>query len=410
MTRPHVVVINRWIGSSGEYHRYIDHEQVRVTYVTTQEGAQWLASQVEMASCLIQVCDLARSDAVADAIRHAAEVEGNVNAILALSEVDLLVAAAMRDRFGVPGMGLEKMVGLRDKLTMKQRVSSFGIGTPAYACCHDPHALEMLLDRVGFPVVLKPTRSFGSIGVTVASDRPSLEGFLMRVDRSTYECEEFVAAPLFHLDGLVRDGRLAFFVASRYINTPYAYACGSPLGAVAVDDALCHASLHNFAERVIQALELEASAFHLEVFVPNASEPIFLEIGARVGGGPICRLFRDVYGVDLLREHARVQLGRAPELPPGEVRSVAGYLCVPEPADTPCRVVGVRRVSPPVPTMYAEYAPATGDLLDGTNNYLNICAEFLFSGSSTAAVEKDIRTTMSEFELSCEPVAADPRA
>ena len=43
----------------------------------------------------------------------------------------------------------------------------------------------------------------------------------------------------------------------------------------------------------------ETGVFHLE-FILHDNEPVFLEVGARQGGGEIVPMLKQIYGVDLV--------------------------------------------------------------------------------------------------------------
>jgi hypothetical protein len=184
------------------------------------------------------------------------------------------------------------------------------------------------------------------------------------------------------------------------------FAGGTYLGSAEVDDPSLLAAVEGFTAAVGAAFSDRPWVFHLELFAgvgPDGRPAIsFLEVAGRVGGAEIPFLWREVYGVDLMAAAVDVQLGRDPVLPEPKRGTVGGYLLVPTPVDTPCRVVTAGWASPPNPTRpYAEIVPAAGTVIPRVGGYEHVGARFRFRGSSSGQVEAAIRASADDFRLSC---------
>jgi hypothetical protein len=133
---------------------------------------------------------------------------------------------------------------------------------------------------------------------------------------------------------------------------------------------------------------------------------VFLEIGARVGGGEIPFLTKDLFGVDLVREWVKLELGES-GAPYGEGEQVVGgFLMMPEPRSVPCRVIRCSSLVGRVPGLYKEILPSPGQILDGHGGYEHISGRFLFRGRRSSEVEDAVRQASRCFRIDCEPLGA----
>ncbi|HEV2374545.1 MAG TPA: ATP-grasp domain-containing protein [Streptosporangiaceae bacterium] len=371
-----------------------------MTYLTDAIGAR-VIERYQKSANIVVVDDPADTDG--EVCRGAAELfrrHGGADVVFAASEYDLLTAARIRDKFGIAGMSESHTLYFRDKVHMKQRLCEAGIETPRFAECSSPAVVAEMMGEVGGPVVLKPRRGMGSRGIHIIADEAELARAWPLIDPPTYECEEFVPGPIYHIDGLVHAGRLVFGTASKYVNTCLQAQGGMHLGSFVVDDEILSRTLKTFAVKTTTALELDKSAFHLEVILRNGQTPVFLEIGARIGGGQIRAMTKDVYGVDLLREWVNLQLGEKTELRVND-HSVGGWLVAPAPGTPPYRVLDAEHLSDHVPCLYHEELPEPGELYDAarlrTDRWPG--GRFRYAGPSSALVEHAITETIQRYRV-----------
>lgn len=395
-TRPHVLVLNRWYDDRVCYPQYLDHQHRTVSYIAAPGSERHLRAALRDVPATMLVTDLADRDAVYESVDLIERSTGRITGVVALSEYDLVTAAYVRERIGVPGTSSRVAVRTRDKVEMKRIVSEAGVPVPRYVRADDDRALRSLVADLGFPLVVKPRLEAGSDGVEVVATAVDLERVLSARDAAMHECEEYLDGRMFHADGLVADGEIRFLEVFQYVNHPILYfqrRIGS--GAVAVDDARLVSLARSMAHRIVAALGIENDAFHLEFFVLDSGDFRFLEIGARIGGGPIRQLLMDVHGLDIARQHVRLQLGDDLEIAShAGARSIGGYLMIPEPTSVPFRVTGVRTPRAHLETLYHEMMPEVGTVLNGTAHDLNLCGLFLYRGNTTADVLRDVGATL----------------
>jgi hypothetical protein len=401
----HVLIVSLHRGRVMHFARHLDHEAHAVSYVTDPVGAETLLAHGNKIAGLIVVEDTASSESVLQAAGAIFRRHGPADIVFAPSEYDLLIAARVRDRFGIPGMTEFQTLLVRDKVHMKERLERAGIPTPRFSDCFSRDQVMRFAGEVGYPVVLKPRRGAGSKGIGIIRSEAALARAWETIDPQSYECEEFVSGPVLHVDGLVHRGRLLFSMVSRYVNTCLEAAQGLPLGSVVVDDRDARDRLSDFAGESIRALDLNNGAFHLEVILRGGADPVFLEVGARIGGGEIKPMVENVYGVDLLREWLNCELDMVEEIPVS-FSPVGGWLVVPPPCSPPYEIVRAGSLLGRIPCLRWEALPHVGETHD--RRYLQHDrwpgGRFQYAGSTSQEVELAIRETMDRYDLVVRPV------
>lgn len=196
--------------------------------------------------------------------------------------------------------------------------------------------------------------------------------------------------------------------ASRYINTCYDFAHGKPLGSVLLDPSDLNISLQVFARDCLSALSLDNGAFHLEV-IQGKEGLYFLEVGARVGGGEIPFIIRDLYGIDLYDAWIGLHFDRIPKVVGGSSTHPisGGFLLLPEPVGM--RVVHIDNPVGKIDGLYASVLPEVGHIFDGHGGYELILGRFRFKAPSEYDVEQAINETLRRYEVRLEKAGSVPQ-
>ncbi|KDN83876.1 ATP-grasp domain-containing protein [Kitasatospora cheerisanensis] len=241
-----------------------------------------------------------------------------VTHVIACQERDLERAAELREVLGLPGQRMDTVLPYRDKAVMKRLARAAGLAVAPYTEARCATDLLAFAERHGFPLVLKPKDSAGSVGLHILDSRAELDAYLADgydlygPNLPNVLAEAFVPGKMCHVDGLVVDGRTVFAWPSQY---QYALASfqtdtGGRLDlTLDVDDPLT-GRLLEFTERTLAALGgPESFAFHLEVFHTPDDELVLCEIACRTGGAAIRDIVRLMFGVDPSEAWVRAQLG-----------------------------------------------------------------------------------------------------
>ncbi|MGW0854318.1 ATP-grasp domain-containing protein [Streptomyces sp. NPDC002690] len=393
----HILIINRYSDDFADYAKYLDHRLHAVSYVTVAGHAPMIP---ETSGHTEIVADVSDTDSVVVAAGLCHRAAGRFDAVLAMSEFDLLTAAQVREKFGCAGMDTTATLLFRDKARMKAALAGSGVGSPRFATVDSLAEVAAFAAGLAGPVVVKPRSGAASTGCHVIAEGADVAAVLGGLDLTDYEAEEYLEGPIWHIDGLRHQGKDTFTLASRYLNTCLGFTKGQWLGSV-VQEGPAAERARAVAARALDALRLTDGPYHLEL-IEHRDGFVFLEVGARVGGGEIPFTVRDVYGVDLFAEWVRIVLGESPSTVPAVRGGHAGFLMFPEPVGH--RLVARTSMLGEVPHLYAEQLPEPGRVFTGDGGYEEILGRFRYRGPSPEAVEQAIVRTASEYTYELEAV------
>ncbi|QQE79730.1 acetyl-CoA carboxylase biotin carboxylase subunit family protein [Alicyclobacillus sp. SO9] len=235
----------------------------------------------------------------------------DVRAIIASGEFDLLRAAKLRDMLNISGQNWESALAFRDKTVMKHLTMKAGIKVPQFERINDAFDISSFISENGYPVVIKPISGAGSLDTKIINNRIDLENMLSSAIKTPMEIEEFIEGDMYHVDGIVMDGRVTFAYPSKYINGCLAHQKNLYLGSYMLDATNpLFESLLGFVEQVVFALPTpQYTIFHAEVFHTPNNEFVLCEIASRVGGGLIEESFLHAFGINLQKTMAEFQCG-----------------------------------------------------------------------------------------------------
>jgi biotin carboxylase len=253
-------------------------------------------------------------------ILDAGDVIGRVHAWLRGREVDRVLAnwevlvetaAALRERFGVPGMSVDAVRGFRDKQVMKERVRAAGLRTPRAERVRTLAEARAAAERIGYPLILKPIAGAGSADTHRVDAADDLEAVLRRMLHvSEASCEEYVDGEEFTFDTVCIAGRPAFMNVAQYLPKPLIARSEEWISPVIVtvrdleQDKLAGGIA--LGKQVLAALGMGDGFTHMEWFRKPDGEAVFGEIGCRPGGAHLVDQMNYTCDIDLFREWARV--------------------------------------------------------------------------------------------------------
>jgi hypothetical protein len=257
-----------------------------------------------------------------------------VTRVVSSNEFDLIRAARLRERLGLPGQSVAGALAYRDKLIMRRAAVAAGISCPRFADLTGPDAAWKFADRNGYPVVLKPRRGAGTEGITVVWSRqqlgPAVAAALAAPGGALIE--EHVDAPMCHVDGLAAGHEVIHCWPSRYSSGGLeAVQRLLPRTGVMLDRDDPHRPLlQDFAARIIKGFGGGGSfAFHIELWVRPGDVPVLCEATSRGAVVPVVAAYEHAFGVNLFQESFLAQAGLPLNLTaqPAAPRRYAGWAC-----------------------------------------------------------------------------------
>lgn len=208
-----------------------------------------------------------------------------------LWEPGVVLAARMREAFGVPGLNVDQARAFRDKELMKSRLDAAGIRTPHHYRASTGNEVRTAAEKIGFPAIIKPIDGAGSADTYVIRSEDELVAALAAVRHvPEVSVEEFIEGEEFTYDAILANGDTLFENVAWYRPKPLVARQNPWISP----QAICLADLRQddiapgveLGRKALRALGLQSGMAHMEWFrSAKTGEAIFGEVGARAPGG-----------------------------------------------------------------------------------------------------------------------------
>ena len=253
-----------------------------------------------------------------DAVLAAAR-ELQVDGVMSFAcDPGVVTAAYVAEKMGLPSCGsYESVCILQNKGLFRQFLTEHGFTVPAakgYTRIEDA-----LNDTALFhwPVIVKPTDSAGSKGVTRVDDPAALEESI-RYALSFSHCDEFIIEDFIEKKGFSSDtdcfsvdGKLQFvsFSSQRFDEsaenpyTPSAYSWPASISPAHQQE------LTGELQRLLTLLHMGTSIYNVETREGTDGRAYIMEVSPRGGGNRLAEMLRYATGVDLVTNAVRAAVG-----------------------------------------------------------------------------------------------------
>jgi hypothetical protein len=206
-----------------------------------------------------------------------------------LWEPGIMLAAELRQHFGVDGLTIEQANRFRDKEAMKLALDEAGIRTPRHRATDSIAGCWEAAEEFGFPLILKPIAGAGSADTYRIESRDDLRAVLPRLQHvPTISVEEFIDGEEYTFDTITIDGKIAYYNVAWYRPRPLIARSNEWISPQVIalrdldDPQLADGIRMGFD--VIKALEFGSGFTHMEWYRKADGEVVFGEIGARPPG------------------------------------------------------------------------------------------------------------------------------
>lgn len=327
----------------------------------------------------------------------AVDRERRLSGVLPGFEFYVPAAARVADRLGLPGLPVASVAAVRDKALMRRRVEAAGLRVPRYASVGSAAELDAAAALVGYPCVLKPTDSAGSIHVSRADTPSALHAAyrdltgdqrldLGRALGGRVLLEEYLDGPEVSVEGYVAAGRVTVVAVTRKFLGPEPYFV--ELGHLVQADLapVERRAVEEYVAAVVAALDVTVGPFHCELRLPGG-EPVLIELGARLGGDRIPDLVEIATGVPLAHLAVAAHTGLDPrDVPPGAPRAkYAGIHFLTAPGPGSYRTVhGLARLRARPEVLEAEVTAVPGQPVPPAQDFRGRVGHVLYSTDSYA--------------------------
>lgn len=272
-----------------------------------------------------------------DAIYGIAVNEGVSGVLAYASDPAALPAAIVASRLGLPtnNPGSVEILGL--KHLWRKFLQDNGFACPKVLPFHSGMQPAQLKEAIkhkelAFPVVVKPTDSSGSKGVTVLDDMDGLEEAVAWADSYSRNkillVEEYVwrgYPSIIGGDIFIWDGKIVFYGEMECLRD----TLRSPLIPIGKKTLMLSDTqrkcIRSELQRVVAALDIRFGEMNIEIVLDKDNNVHFLELGPRAGGNMIPVQLGDAFGIDMVKANVRAAMGEAPDFIGTEVTAHPGF-------------------------------------------------------------------------------------
>lgn len=265
----------------------------------------------------VQVANLWDEEGVARTLREALRGR-RLDRVECLWEPGIMLAARLREVFGVPGLTRPAAALYRDKERMKRALDDAGIRTPRHRSAGTAAACWEAAEAIGYPLIVKPIAGAGSADTYRVTDAAELRAVLPRLRHVTeVSVEEFVDGEEYTFDTVTAGGRIAYFNIAWYRPRPLVARSNEWISpqVIALRD-VGRAELAGGIEMgraVIEALGFDTGFTHMEWYRKPDGEAVFGEIGARPPGAHHVDQMNYACDFDVFHQWGRAVTGAAVE-------------------------------------------------------------------------------------------------
>lgn len=271
-----------------EFTRGLAEAGARVTGAGDQPAAALPALARRCLSDYVELRSLWDADSVAeDLSAYLGDTE--IDRIECLWEPGVMIAAELRERFGITGQRPAEATLYRDKEAMKRALGAAGIRTPRHVAADSVAACWRAAEMIGFPLILKPVDGAGSADTYRVEDADDLRSVLPRLRHvPVVSVEEFIDGEEYTFDAITIDGKIAYYNVAWYRPRPLIarrneWISPQVIALRDVDDPGLSGGVQMGFD-VLDALGFGTGFTHMEWYRRRDGEVVFGEIGARPPG------------------------------------------------------------------------------------------------------------------------------
>ena len=255
-----------------------------------------------------------------------AALERKIDGIMSFGvDPGVISAAYVQDRMGLPSFGPYRSVEiLQNKDKFRTFLKENGFNVPFFKSFHTPDDVLREQSSLAYPLIVKPTDSAGSKGVSRVNDQaqlmPAVELALKYSHSGHIIIEEFIEKKGCSSDSdcFSIDGSLVFvsYSAQRFdaeASNPYTPAAYTWPSTFTVAEKDC---LTSEIQRLISLLGMKTAVYNIETRIGTNGKPYIMELTPRGGGNRLSELLRYATGVDMITAVTRAVVGDTP----GEIK------------------------------------------------------------------------------------------
>lgn len=211
------------------------------------------------------------------------------------SDLAAITVNFVAEHLGLVGNGMESAEIATNKYLMRKAFAKNADPSPKYLCSDE--LTEEAIDKMTFPLIVKPVDRSGSRGITKILCKEELQNAIHAAEEVSFQkkamIEEFVEGQEYSVEYISYKGKHTFLAMTKKYTTgaPHFIETGHMQPAPVSDEIL--EKVKKIVEHALRTLKIQYGASHSEVKIDENGEIKIIEIGGRMGG--------DCIGSDLVK-------------------------------------------------------------------------------------------------------------
>lgn len=234
----------------------------------------------------------------------------------------VVTAAYVAEKIGLPSSGpYESVEILQNKGKFRKFLTENNFNVPVAKQYTDIETAVNDTEMFNWPVIVKPTDSAGSKGVTKVEEKDKLKdaiNYALKFSHSNeFIIEDFLekVGDSSDCDSFSIDGKLKFvsFSAQKFDEncenpyTPAAFTWPASISKIHQEE------LTNEIQRLLTLLNMKSSIYNIETRECTNGKAYIMECSPRGGGNRLAEMVRYMTGVDMITNIVKVALGMEPD-------------------------------------------------------------------------------------------------
>lgn len=251
-------------------------------------------------------------DPVQAALQTLQRNDVSFDAVTSYAEAYIFVAGSVAAALSLERNPVSAYLTARDKRLSRTAMEKAMLPVPVHATICTNGDIDVAVQKMRFPAVLKPQNGLDSLGVIRCENADDVrkayssivsEGYATPfVKMTTTLLEEMYVGDEFDVDIVLRARTLLFAKVSDNFAPQPPWFQETGASAPSLYPSLKQDELASLAVQAVLALGFTHGTFHVECRYTKDG-PRVIEVNGRMGGGPVHDIIRKIWGVDLVAEH-----------------------------------------------------------------------------------------------------------
>lgn len=260
-----------------------------------------------------------------------------IDAIVSKDDARQLLKAHIAEALKLSFISVDTAKILSDKYLQKKYMTTHNIPCARFQIASSLEELKNACRTIGYPIVIKPVSSWGSMGVVKVDNSKKLASYYDEIKANilafhgsyqNFIVEEYLPGDEVSVEGIIDQGKIYIIAITDKIvaEEPFFVEIGHTIPTKL--PATVQQKLKDLTIAALEPLSIRSAGIHVEIKLTPAGLKVN-EIHARFGGAGIPSIITMVYGIDLVAELIKSAAGERTSLNPKWNKAAAIRFIVP---------------------------------------------------------------------------------